>query len=386
MNKHKTEEQLPIKNPQSTVLIVDDEATNIQLMFEILQQEYRVLVATNGEQALILIRKHNDIDLILLDVDMPGLSGFDVLSTIRQTAEFQSLPVIMVTARNKAVDEALGLEHGANDYISKPISAMVVKSRIKNQLMLADARSELTRKNTDLKQALIDAKEAKEELSQFTSMISHELRTPIAVLKCEIELLVDGIRKPDKQNLCSLMEEVGHFNSLINDMFELVLSDTRSLKYNKKSCYLEPLISRSTDLFKSQFNSKNIKLNTKIGNISDQSFYGDPNRIKQVIDNILKNCLKYTYKNGKLNVFTEVDENLIWLHFQDSPPGVNEEEIQLLFERFYRVEKSRNRETGGAGLGLSICKTIIENHDGKILARPSPLGGLWISICLPKQS
>jgi len=386
MKKHITEEQLRINNSDNTVLIVDDEATNVQLMLEILQNEYRVLVATSGEQALKLISKHDDIDLMLLDVDMPGLSGFDVLHTIRRNPSLNYLPIIMVSARNKAIDEALGLEHGANDYITKPISATVVKSRIRTQLMLAEARSELTQKNVVLQQALIDAKEAKEELTQFTSMISHELRTPIAVLKCEIELLVDGIRKPDKKNLNSLMEEVGHFNSLIDDMFELVLSDARSLKYNKEPCYLEPLIRRSTTLFNWQFKSKDIKPITKIESISNKTVYVDPSRIKQVIDNILKNSLKYTDAGGQINIFTEEDECLIWAHFQDSTPGVNEKEIEKLFNRFYRVEKSRNRETGGAGLGLSICKTIIDDHEGKILARPSPLGGLWISIGLPKHA
>ena len=386
MNQYKTEEQLLIENSKNTVLIVDDEATNIQLMLEILQQEYRVLVATSGEQALKLLSNHNNIDLMLLDIDMPGLSGFDVLHTVKQTTRLKFLPVIMVTARNKAIDEALSLEHGANDYIAKPISAVVLKSRIKTQIMLAHAKSEITQKNTDLKQALIDAKAAKEELSQFTSMISHELRTPIAVLKCEIELLVDGIRKPDKKNLSSLMEEIEHFNTLINDMFELVLSDARSLNYNKEICYLEPIISRSSALFKWQFKTNDIEIHSKLERISNQAIYADPKRIKQVIDNILKNTLKYTNADGQLNIFTEEDKGLIWVHFQDSTPGVNENEIEKLFDRFYRAEKSRNRETGGAGLGLSICKTIMEDHDGKILARPSPHGGLWISIGLPKQA
>jgi len=217
-------------------------------------------------------------------------------------------------------------------------------------------------------------------------MISHELRTPIAVLKCEIELLVDGIRKPDKKNLSSLMEEIEHFNTLINDMFELVLSDARSLNYNKEICYLEPIISRSSALFKWQFKTNDIEIHSKLERISNQAIYADPKRIKQVIDNILKNTLKYTNADGQLNILTEEDESLIWVHFQDSTPGVNENEIEKLFDRFYRAEKSRNRETGGAGLGLSICKTIMEDHDGKILARPSPHGGLWISIGLPKQA
>lgn len=368
---------------KSTVLVVDDDAVNLRLLLEVLQENYRVLIATSGEQALTLLKKHRDVDLMLLDVDMPRMSGFDVLNELKQQPLLSQLPVIMVTARNQVGDEVFGLEQGAVDYISKPISAAVVKARVKTQLNLAKTKQALTEKNFELEEALAASKIAKDELTQFTAMVSHELRTPVAILLCEIELLLDGIRKPDRKNLESLQEEVKHFSSLINDMFDLVLSEGRSLIYNKQPCKLDSLVQRSINLFESNLAENGIVYSIDLASISKLSVLADPRRIRQVIDNILRNTLRYTDPNGELSIFGENKDGLIWLHFQDSSPGVEAEDIGKIFSKLYRVEKSRNRATGGAGLGLAICKTIISDHEGEISAKASPLGGLWISIGLP---
>ena len=250
---------------------------------------------------------------------------------------------------------------------------------------LNQAKLTLTSKNAELEAALSEIKLAKNELSKFTSMISHELRTPLTVLQCEVELMVDGIRKPTQENLDSLQEEVVHFTGLINDMFELVLSDARTLKYNKEYNFLDKLLNRSIELFEWKFKEHDIELVVDLSSLKHVETLIDPHRIKQVFDNILNNCLKYTDPKGRLCIFSDQDDTYIWLHFQDTAPGVDEPALSQLFDRFYRVEESRNRLTGGAGLGLSICKTITEDHQGRILARPSPLGGVWISIGLLKN-
>jgi len=396
MNQYITNDLAQSASLQNTILIVDDEAVNIRLLLEVLQQHYRVLVATSGEQALKLLGKDNSIGLMLLDVDMPGMSGLEVLSNIRKSTRLSQLPIILVTSRNKPVDEAFGLEQGANDYISKPISAAIVKARVKTQLSLAQANASLVNNNKNLKQALAKAEHATNELTQFTSMISHELRTPITVLKCEIELLVEGVRSPNQTHLDSLLEEVNHFSGLINDMFELVLSDARKLKYKKECVQLDKVICRSVALFESQFSQENISLSidcnpktnssdkTQSTDIQDMIVFIDPLRMKQVVDNILKNSLKYTDPEGELRISCEIENEFIIFHFQDSSPGVQKEELLNLFERFFRVEKSRNRSTGGAGLGLSICRTIVQDHAGIINAQHSPLGGIWVSVAIPK--
>ena len=376
-----SDQQLP--SPADTVLIVDDDPVNIRLLLEILEQEYRVLVARGGEQALKLLDKHSDINLMLLDVDMPGMSGFEVLRRVRCHPAYGELPVILVTGRNQEHDEVFGLEQGAADYISKPMSSAVVMARVKTQIKLSRAKLDLERKNQELQQALIDINAAKNELAQFTAMVSHELRTPVAILLCEIELLVDGLREPSKKNLESLHEELKHFSGLINDLFDLVMSEASSLKYEKEACDLVKLVVRSHERFEPQFRDADISVRLSLEAIEGVPIHADPHRIRQVIDNLFKNTLRYTDHGGQLEVTSENTGGNIVLNFRDSEPGVQDSDISKLFDRLYRVEKSRNRATGGAGLGLAVCKTIINDHNGDITAAQSPLGGLWIRISLP---
>jgi len=368
---------------QSTILVVDDDASNIQILLSMLENDYRILVATSGEQALKLMSKSEHISLVLLDVDMPLLSGFEVLKRLRANDAHSSLPVIMVTAQNHASHEAHALEQGANDFISKPISAPVVKARIKTQLSLFKSTHTITQKNKELELAFAKLQKAKEELSHFMAMVSHELRTPIAILQCETELLCDSIRKPTQENLSSLLDEIKHVSALINDMFDLVLSESSALSYEKEPCDLKNLLDHSIKLFEQQFEEKNLTLTSNTG--LNKAFWvlADTKRIRQVIDNLLRNCMKYTDVKGNIHISLEHQDAYICLLVEDSEPGVEHENIALLFDRFYRVEKSRNRAMGGSGLGLSICKTIIEAHDGNITAGPSCYGGLSIKIILP---
>ncbi len=373
----------PAPVPIETVLIVDDDPVNIRMLLEILEQDYRVLVAREGQQALKLLEKHQDIDLLLLDVDMPGMSGFEVLARIRELSILNDLPVILVTGRNQEDDEVFGLEQGAADYIAKPVSAAIVKARVRTQIKLAHAKADLEKKNQELQRALMDTNAAKNELAQFTAMVSHELRTPVAILLCETELLVDGIREPSRKNLESLHEELKHFSGLINDLFDLVMSEASSLKYEKLNCNVAQLLERSCERFLPQFQDAGLKISIDTTPIAGLQFHADPQRLRQVIDNLFKNTLRYTDAEGRLEITTEQNQHDLLIHFQDSAPGVNESDMNKLFERLYRVDKSRNRSTGGAGLGLAVCETIVRGHGGEISARQSPLGGLWITLKLP---
>jgi two-component system sensor histidine kinase BaeS len=248
---------------------------------------------------------------------------------------------------------------------------------------LTVAKEDLLNKNIELEKALQITQQAKDEISEFTSMISHELRTPIAILQCELELLIEGIAEPSADNLESLLEEVLHLNTLIQDMFELALSDTRMLKYEMNNISVKQIIERSIERFESQFKDNVIEVSVELDQINSLDVFGDLTRLKQVFDNILKNSLSYTDANGQLNVVSSKSNDTIKIVFQDSVPGVPPSALDKLCTRFYRVDESRSRETGGSGLGLAICKTIIEDHNGTFNVKNSPLGGLSVIIELP---
>lgn len=216
---------------------------------------------------------------------------------------------------------------------------------------------------------------------QWVADISHELRTPIAVLRAEIEALQDGVRPTTTESISSLHGEILQLSRLVDDLYQLSLSDLGGLTYRKETMNLDTLIDSSVASYRSEFEKKGIDLVFDPG--QKTPIFGDPARLQQLINNLLDNSLKYTDNGGRLAISLKQNNNEITLDFQDSTPGVGEDVLDRLFERLYRVESSRNRKEGGAGLGLAICKNIVEAHAGKISAQPSPLGGVWIRVTLP---
>lgn len=220
---------------------------------------------------------------------------------------------------------------------------------------------------------------------QWIADISHELRTPLAILKGEIEAIQDGIRQASTQAIASLHSEVEHLNHLINDLYELSMSDIGALSYQKTKMNPLSILMSCVKSFQVEFEQKGINLDLKFnfeGTGSRLALVDSP-RLKQLFSNLLKNTLRYTDSPGSLVIEVSYEHSDIIINFKDSSPGVSNDEISSLFERLYRVESSRNRATGGAGLGLAICKNIVVAHEGTITAQASPYGGIWISVSLP---
>ncbi len=218
---------------------------------------------------------------------------------------------------------------------------------------------------------------------QWIADISHELRTPLAVLKGEIEAIQDEVRQPTVSAIASLHSEVEHLSQLVNDLYELSMSDIGALSYKKEKLYVGNVIEDTLDGFKSVFAQKGITILHEPS--AQHSYYclADAKRLKQLFSNLFKNTLRYTDAPGTLKIIEEVRDRSLFIHFKDSAPGVPPKALEKLFERLYRVEGSRNRTSGGAGLGLSICNNIVASHEGTLSAAHSPIGGLWITIKLP---
>ena len=226
-------------------------------------------------------------------------------------------------------------------------------------------------------------KENEKARQQWIADISHELRTPLSILKGEIEAIQDGIRVSSPQTINSLHAEVEHLNLLVNDLYELSMSDIGALNYQKSNIDIGHVLQDTLDSFRTEFENAGLTLvfNSKLKKI--HHVFADATRLRQLFSNLLKNTLRYTDRDGRLEVEISAQPDEISIQFKDSEPGVSEAELEKLFERLYRVESSRNRATGGAGLGLSVCQNIVSAHDGTITAKASPYGGVWISVRLP---
>jgi len=218
---------------------------------------------------------------------------------------------------------------------------------------------------------------------QWIADISHELRTPMSILLGEIEAIQDGVRQLNAHSIKSLHAEVTRVNKLIDDLYHLSMSDIGALGYRKEEVELTGIIDEVISTFSDKIREKNLTAAVDVDNCYPLLVFADSQRLHQLFSNLLQNTLRYTYPGGRFEVHCETVGKDVLIHWQDSDPGVPEHLLDRLFERLFRAEESRSRASGGAGLGLSLCKNIAEAHDGEITVQHSPMGGLWFQLRLP---
>ena len=220
---------------------------------------------------------------------------------------------------------------------------------------------------------------------RWVADISHELRTPLSLLRAEIESLQDGVRPLDHAAVNSLHADVLRMGRLVNDLYELSMTDLGTLSYRKSEADLAEVLKEDLVAYRSRFAAAAVDLRLVNRLRKPAILQADQHRLSQLFRNLLHNSLEYTDRGGNLTVTLGNEGGELIVDFQDSAPGVPPESLRHLFERLYRVEVSRSRNAGGAGLGLAISKNIVEAHGGSIEADSSPQGGLWIRIRLPAE-
>lgn len=212
--------------------------------------------------------------------------------------------------------------------------------------------------------------------------ISHELRTPIAIIKGEIEAIEDGIRPLDLKSLSSLNDEVNHLHKLVNDLSALSNAEIGAMRYQKEQLNLADIVKHNLLRHQQQANELSITIDQQLIK-SDVIIWADETRINQLIDNVINNSFKYTQTPGTIHLSLTKETSQAVLTISDSFPSVPDNSLPKLFDHLYRVESSRNRKTGGSGLGLALCKKIMSAHQGTIKASHAKHGGLKISCTFP---
>ena len=243
-----------------------------------------------------------------------------------------------------------------------------------------DELAALSTRFNELSQSLLHQKNTRE---QWLADISHELRTPISVLKSEIEALQDGIRQPEPKYIDSLHHQVQNLSQLVNDLYQLSLSDAGLQFSLMDSVDVQQLLATSCNQYQLRCQEKQVQLHSYFDLKKPVYIKGDQKSLTQLFSNLLENSLRYTDSPGVLQVHIKANKKQLSICIEDSAPSVPDAALPKLFERLYRVDESRSRLSGGAGLGLSICETIVQAHQGSMVASHSALGGLAITISLP---
>lgn len=243
-----------------------------------------------------------------------------------------------------------------------------------------DELGALSEDYNELSKTLADAESYRK---RWLANTSHELRTPVAILRGELEAMIDGVREKSLENIVSANDEVKHLQKLIDDLNQLTSAQVGGMSFQKEINSLAHFMTEELEKYRGYLSDAgiNLRLHTKK---QDSDFEFDHTRINQLFENIINNCIKYAsatelYISLQI-IILDSNDRLIEMTFEDDGVGVDAVHRELLFEHLYRVEDSRNRGTGGSGLGLSICRHIVEGHGGNISADKSSLGGLSVKV------
>lgn len=246
-------------------------------------------------------------------------------------------------------------------------------------------RDELGLLSESINQLAHHLAEAARARDRWLADTAHELRTPLAILQGEIEALVDGIRKPNPEQLMSLQQEVVHLKHLVDDLHDLALADVGSLRYRMETVDVSPLLEEQVRLYAHRFHAQELAFSANIA--PSLLVEGDSTRLRQLISNLLSNSLNYTDSPGKVQLFAGKKNGKVCIVLEDSAPSVPEDKLPHLFEHLFRAEHaSRNRQFGGSGLGLALVQRIAQAHKAEINAAVSPLGGLVFTLQFKEQT
>jgi signal transduction histidine kinase len=225
--------------------------------------------------------------------------------------------------------------------------------------------------------------QAEEARRAMTADIAHELRTPLAVQRANLEALQDGVYPLTSENLAPVIEQNYLLTRLVEDLRTLALADAGQIELERTHTDLTPLVERMVERFQPQAGSQQVKLTltTPTGLIPQIS--ADPIRLEQVLTNLLSNALRYTPTGGQIELSLASTDDSVWLRVHDSGPGIPEQALPYIFERFYRVDKSRARAEGGTGLGLAIARQLARLHGGDLTATNHAAGGALFTLILP---
>lgn len=343
------------------ILIVDDEIINIKILERVLSRNsYNSISTTNSVDVMKLLTK-NTIDLILLDIQMPKLDGFHLATMLKKDVIFRDIPIIFLTGMAEGNIIAKAFEIGCSDYISKPFKKEELLARIKTHLKIKDMENVLKNKNKELSKFI-------EQKNQFLGIAAHDIRNPLGVISGYTDILLSMGNSDEKylKILDNMNKSSKHILSIVNDLLEFTKysSDKMNLKLKEINIndFFEEIISMNRIISEQKEISITLENRTK----DDLKINIDPEKMTQVMNNLISNGVKYSNKNTTIAVIIKQQDNNLLITVKDQGQGIQKDELYKLFKPF---STTTNKSTAGersTGLGLTIVKSIIEKHNGKI--------------------
>ncbi len=366
------------------VLIVDDSQASLDMIKDILSdQDLRIATAASGEAALKKARA-NPFDLILMDILMPGMDGFEVNRELKKNKKTKTIPVIFITAKDDEESIIKGFEEGAMDYVTKPFKDAELKARINNHI-------ELKRYKENLMQAKEQAEESSKVKSEFLANMSHEIRTPISGILGVVDLLKASSLSTQQKDYVSIIESsTDLLMTIINDILDLSKIEAGKMTLENIPFDIRKNLNDVLALFETKAKEKDLYLKLEVADDVPQVLVGDPVRIKQIYMNLISNAIKFTEKGG-ITIRASLkdskkEKRQIHSEIIDTGVGIDKESRERLFKAFSQADVSTTRKHGGTGLGLAISQNLTIMMDGYIGVDSEPGKGsnFYFNIALTK--
>lgn len=370
-----------MNDERPVLLIVDDQPTNLSLLANVLQADYRIKAATNGADALALARQAPVPEVVLLDAMMPDMDGYAVCEALKQDPVTAEIPVIFITGRTDAASETRALEEGAVDFIHKPINPSVVRARVRVHRELARYRQHLEElvqaRTLELAQARDDAESANRAKTAFLGNASHEMLTPLNHITGMSYLL--GRKLPPgggQEHLATIDQATGNLLKLVKRLLDLTNLESNQLRLEPKAFASRDWIEQTVEAHRRQAVAKGLDLEWLSDPGLPDTLIGDPERLGQILAQLLDNAVKFS-DSGRIRVSVTSGERKrsrlqVCFRVEDTGPGLPPEFLAGQPQPFRLGDDSLTRQHSGLGLGLALSQRLVALMGGEIHFSGSP--------------
>ncbi len=360
------------------ILVVDDVMSNVLLLKVLLTNEKFQVITANGGNKCVEMAKSEHPDLILLDVMMPDISGFDTAVILKKDPSTADIPIIFLTALNAPSDLVHGFQVGANDFLSKPFSKEELIMRVMHQISLVAAKRIIVQQNDELKRTIGNR-------DKMYSVIAHDLRSPMASIRMVLNLVVNCLsREVVGDEIFDLIDKANRESEETHDLLDNLLKWTKSqtgrLNVVFQDFDLSDVVPGVVDIFVMIAETKHIELKLDMGN-SPIMVRADKDMLKTVIRNFISNAIKFSNEGSSIDIYVTLQDKFAKINVRDHGVGISEDRLHNLFRAGKTTYGTNNEE--GSGLGLQLCQDFAEKNGGSVCVESVQGEGSTFSVLVP---